>query len=69
MQKIITKIQEAAKFVVAILTVVVTAGVGFIPEPWIGWVQLVIGVAGAVAVYKVPNLAPVTSAPVTSPVK
>jgi hypothetical protein len=51
----ITKIQEAAKFAVAILTVVVTAGVGLIPGEYIGWIQFIVAVLGAAAVYVVPN--------------
>lgn len=51
----IQKIQEAAKFVVAILTVITTAGVGLIPVEWIGWVQFAIAIIGAAAVYAVPN--------------
>lgn len=52
------KIQEVAKFVVAIATVIVTAGVGLIPGEFIGWVQLGIAIVGAVAVYGVPNKTP-----------
>lgn len=51
----IQKIQEAAKFMVAILTVITTAGVGLIPVEWIGWVQFAIAIIGAAAVYAVPN--------------
>jgi hypothetical protein len=54
-----TKIQAYAKFIAAILTVIVTAGAGLIPVGWIGWVQLVVAVLGAVAVYAIPNAAPV----------
>lgn len=51
----ITKIQEAAKFAVAILTVVVTAGVGLIPGEYIGWIQFAVAILGAVGVYAVEN--------------
>jgi hypothetical protein len=50
-----TKYQEYAKFIAAILTVLVTAGVGLIPGEFIDWLQLVIALIGAVAVYAVPN--------------
>lgn len=55
MQKIITKIQSVAKLVVAVLTAIVTAGVGLIPEKWIGYVQIGIVVVGLIAIYRVPN--------------
>jgi len=51
-----TKIQAYAKFIAAILTVIATAGVGLIPGEYIGWVQLVVSILGAVAVYAVPNV-------------
>lgn len=51
----IRKIQESAKFVAAILTVLVTAGVGLIPAQYIDWVQFAVAILGAVAVYAVPN--------------
>jgi hypothetical protein len=50
-----TKIHEYAKFAVALLTVLTTAGVGLIPGEFIDWLQLVIALIGAVAVYAVPN--------------
>ena len=49
------KIQAYAKFIAAILTVIVTTGVGLIPGQYIDWVQLVVAILGAVAVYAVPN--------------
>lgn len=51
----IQKIQESAKFVVAILTVITTAGVGLIPGQYIEWIQFTVAILGAVAVYAVPN--------------
>jgi hypothetical protein len=51
----IQKIQESAKFLVAVLTAITTAGVGLIPGQYIGWVQFAIAILGAVAVYAVPN--------------
>ena len=48
-------IQKYAKFIAAILTVLVTAGVGLIPAAGLDWVQLAIALIGAVAVYAVPN--------------
>ncbi len=51
----IQKIQESAKFIAAILTVIATAGVGLIPGEYISWVQLAVAILGAVAVYAVPN--------------
>ena len=54
----IQKIQVYAKFIAAILTVIVTSGVGLIPGEYIGWVQLVVAVLGAIAVYAVPNAEP-----------
>ena len=56
-----TKIQNYAKFIAAVLTVLVTAGVGQIPGEYIGWVQLAIALLGTVAVYATPN-APVDTA-------
>ena len=50
-----SKIAQYAKLIAAILTVLVTAGVGLIPVNWIGWVQLAIAVLGAVSVWAVPN--------------
>jgi p-aminobenzoyl-glutamate transporter AbgT len=50
------KFQPYAKFIVAILTVLVTAGVGLIPADFIDWLQLVIALIGAYAVYVVPNV-------------
>jgi len=49
------KIQAYAKFIAAILTVIATTGVGLIPGQYIDWVQLVVAILGAVAVYAVPN--------------
>jgi hypothetical protein len=49
------KFQPYAKFIVAILTVLVSAGVGLIPADFIAWLQLVIALIGAYAVYAVPN--------------
>ena len=57
-----TKIQAYAKFVAALLTVLVTAGVGLIPGGYVGWVQLAIALLGTVAVYAFPNTAPATPA-------
>ena len=57
-----TKIQTYAKFVAALLTVLVTAGVGLIPGDSVGWVQLAIALLGTVAVYVFPNATPVTPA-------
>lgn len=57
-QKTIKFIQESAKFLVAILTVVATAGVGLIPGQYIDWVQFAVAILGAVAVYAVPNAQP-----------
>jgi len=57
-----TKIQTYAKFVAALLTVLVTAGVGLIPGESVGWVQLAIALLGTVAVYAFPNATPVTPA-------
>ena len=50
-----TKIRAYAKFIAALLTVLVTAGVGLIPAAGLDWVQLAIALIGAVAVYAVPN--------------
>ena len=50
-------IQKYAKFVAAILTVLVTAGVGLIPADYISWIQLAVALIGEVAVYAVPNTA------------
>jgi hypothetical protein len=55
--------QSYAKFIAAILTVIVTAGVGLIPVGWIGWVQLVVAVLGAIAVYAFPNATPTEKDP------
>ena len=50
-----TTIKAYAKFIAALLTVLVTAGVGLIPAAGLDWVQLTIALIGAVAVYAVPN--------------
>ena len=54
-------IRKYAKFVVALLTAAVGAVTQFalpIPEEVVGYVQLVIAVLGAVAVFGVPNSDP-----------
>ena len=56
-------IQKYAKFTVAILAVVVSAGVGLIPGDYINWVQFAVAIIGAVGVYAVPN----TTTPATIP--
>ena len=48
-------IQKYAKFIAALLTVLVTAGVGLIPADYISWIQLAVALIGAVAVYAVPK--------------
>jgi len=53
---VIAKIQSYSKFIAAILTVLATAGVGLIPGEYISWVQLVVALLGAVAVYAFPNV-------------
>lgn len=57
------KLAESAKLVVALLTILVTGGVGLIPVEYIGWVQLVISLIGAFVLWATPNAAP-ASAPV-----
>ena len=57
-----TKISAYAKFIAALLTVLVTAGVGLIPAAGLDWVQLAIALIGAVAVYAVPNTSDGTDA-------
>jgi hypothetical protein len=51
----ITKLQEYAKFVAALLGVVVVSGVGLIPAGGIAWVQFILALVAAAAVYAVPN--------------
>ena len=50
--------QKYAKFIAAMLTVLVTSGVGLIPGEYTGWLQLVIALVGAFAVYQVENVDP-----------
>lgn len=51
----IQKISQYAKFVVAIVGAVATAGAGLIPEDWAQWVSFALAILTAVAVYQVPN--------------
>lgn len=60
----IDKIKPYAKFVAAILSVIVSSGVGLIPADWAPWLQLATAIAGAIAVYAVPNT-PEKKAPYT----
>lgn len=50
-----SKVQEYAKFVVALLGFVVTGGVGLVPAEHIAWIQFLTGLITVVAVYAVPN--------------
>lgn len=49
------KIREVAKFVVALIGAVLTAGSTLVPEAWGPWLSLALALATAVAVYQVPN--------------
>lgn len=49
------------KALVAVLTAVVTAAtLGLLPEPYDGWVPVLVAFAGALGVYAVPNKPPTT---------
>lgn len=50
-----SKIQQYAKFIVAIIGAAVAAGAGLIPVEWNGYLQLIAGVLTAVGVYAWPN--------------
>jgi hypothetical protein len=49
------KVQNYAKFIVAILGAVASTGSLLLPEEWSKYVTFAIVVATAIAVYKVPN--------------
>ena len=53
------KIAESAKLVVALLTIVVTAGAALVPTTWTGYLQLGIALIGAFVLWLVPNAAPI----------
>jgi uncharacterized membrane protein YadS len=57
------KVQQYAKFIVALIGAVVTSGVNLIPEEYSQWLTVVVAVLTAVAVYAVPNK-PAVVAPV-----
>jgi phage tail protein X len=51
----IQKISSYAKFIVAIVGAVATAGAGLIPADWGQWIAFGLAIVTAVAVYRVPN--------------
>jgi phage tail protein X len=51
----IQKISQYAKFIVAIVGAVATAGAGFIPADWGQWISFGLAIVTAAAVYRVPN--------------
>ena len=60
------KFAEIAMLIVAILTIMVTVGITFIPEHAVSIIHLVIAVLGAVILWLVPN-ATQTPAPAPTP--
>lgn len=54
----IQKIKEVAKFVAALIGAIATAGSTLIPADWSPWLSLILAVATAVAVYRIPNAEP-----------
>ena len=51
----IQKISQYAKFIVAIVGSIATAGAGFIPADWGQWISFGLAIVTAAAVYRVPN--------------
>ena len=54
----IQKIKEAAKMVAALVGAIATAGSTLVPADWSPWLGLILAVATAVAVYRIPNAEP-----------
>lgn len=55
------KLAESAKLIVALLTILVTAGASVVPVGWVAYLQLAIALIGAAILWLVPNATPASS--------
>lgn len=61
------KIQHYAKFIVALLGTVITAGATLIPENDLKWIAFVLALVTSFAVYQVPNKQTPAETPIIRP--